>query len=479
MAYRSAQQQLPQPINLPLFLDLNQNLAWEFATTGRDEKSQALDLAPRFSLGPYTGFALPTTAQWMSLYNRAAAAGGGMSPQQVENGYRILLGPSVVLSPPYWVSDSKDAFECFEGELVSTGVDGSGEASVIFVRSLGNESTGDSPYSMAFNLGRSIDSSELSLSQSGDQMTATVQTTTIPYGAAVPVDVTNLVSWSSSDTDVVDVCNVASSTVATNPIVPGQLIFHAPGTATISASILGVVQSSVTVTSTVTPELTAIMLSPQNIKYPTLPQPVGQGGFGQQLYLTGFLNDITAVDLTQSPTTSYEVYYLPDDTPVDPTSVDVTGLTEIPGNAASFSTSVPGFLTINAPGGVSPLTSPDILVVATYTDPTTGQVFQQSSQLSMPASSAPPPPPPNTSAPVIQDISPASGPSSGNTAVTLRGQNFTGTTSVTVAGRAAEFAVDSSTELVLFTPAYTGTGFVPLVVTTPNGSATTNFAYTD
>lgn len=79
--------------------------------------------------------------------------------------------------------------------------------------------------------------------------------------------------------------------------------------------------------------------------------------------------------------------------------------------------------------------------------------------------------------PTIGTPSPASGPTSGGTAVTIPGTELTTTQSVTFGGVAAPFSVVSDTEIAAVTPPGTA-GAVDLVVTTSGGSATETGAFT-
>ncbi len=72
-------------------------------------------------------------------------------------------------------------------------------------------------------------------------------------------------------------------------------------------------------------------------------------------------------------------------------------------------------------------------------------------------------------APTLTSLSPAAGPTSGGTVVTLTGTDFTGAGGVTFGSTAASaFTVVSATEITATAPA--GTGTVDVTVTTPNGS---------
>jgi hypothetical protein len=74
-------------------------------------------------------------------------------------------------------------------------------------------------------------------------------------------------------------------------------------------------------------------------------------------------------------------------------------------------------------------------------------------------------------APTVTTVSPSSGTTSGGTAVTLTGTDLTTTTSVTVGGTVAPFAVVSSTTASVVTPPGSA-GAADVVVTTTGGSAT-------
>lgn len=79
--------------------------------------------------------------------------------------------------------------------------------------------------------------------------------------------------------------------------------------------------------------------------------------------------------------------------------------------------------------------------------------------------------------PTVTGISPANGPVSGGTEVTITGTKLTGTTSVTFDGIAATaFSVASDTSITATTPAHVA-GSVDAVVTTPGGAATVTYTY--
>lgn len=79
--------------------------------------------------------------------------------------------------------------------------------------------------------------------------------------------------------------------------------------------------------------------------------------------------------------------------------------------------------------------------------------------------------------PVVTAISPASGPLSGGTTVTITGSNFTGATAVSF-GRtpASSFTVNSDTSITAVSPAAAGVGPVDVTVTTPDGTSATSAA---
>jgi hypothetical protein len=79
--------------------------------------------------------------------------------------------------------------------------------------------------------------------------------------------------------------------------------------------------------------------------------------------------------------------------------------------------------------------------------------------------------------PVVTGISPASGPLSGGTTVTITGSNFTGATGVSFGGTAAaSFTVNSDTSITAVSPAANSVGSVDVTVTTPNGTSATSTA---
>ncbi|MBE2285889.1 MAG: IPT/TIG domain-containing protein [Prosthecobacter sp.] len=81
-------------------------------------------------------------------------------------------------------------------------------------------------------------------------------------------------------------------------------------------------------------------------------------------------------------------------------------------------------------------------------------------------------------APTVTAISPASGPTSGGTSVTITGTNFTGATGVTIGGTTAtSVSVVNDTKITAITPAGTA-GTASVVVTTPSGSNSVNSLFT-
>ncbi len=74
-------------------------------------------------------------------------------------------------------------------------------------------------------------------------------------------------------------------------------------------------------------------------------------------------------------------------------------------------------------------------------------------------------------APTVTGISPASGPDTGGTAVTISGTGFTGATSVSFGGASAKYAIVSDTEIMATSPASATDGPVDVTVTTPAGTS--------
>jgi hypothetical protein len=75
--------------------------------------------------------------------------------------------------------------------------------------------------------------------------------------------------------------------------------------------------------------------------------------------------------------------------------------------------------------------------------------------------------------PVVSNVNPNTGPTTGGVAVTVSGNNFTNATAVSFGGIAAEFAINSANEISAFAPAH-ASGFVHVQVTNPDGTSTTN-----
>ena len=77
--------------------------------------------------------------------------------------------------------------------------------------------------------------------------------------------------------------------------------------------------------------------------------------------------------------------------------------------------------------------------------------------------------------PTITNVSPNTGPPSGDTSVTITGTNFSGATAVRFGNTAAaSFTVNSATQITATSPA--GIGTVDVTVTTPGGTSATNSA---
>jgi hypothetical protein len=81
-----------------------------------------------------------------------------------------------------------------------------------------------------------------------------------------------------------------------------------------------------------------------------------------------------------------------------------------------------------------------------------------------------------TLAPAITSITPNHGPIAGGTSVTISGTSLSGVTSVSFGGTAATLGTNTSTSIIVTTPAHTAGGVV-VTLTNPGGTATTNFTY--
>jgi hypothetical protein len=78
--------------------------------------------------------------------------------------------------------------------------------------------------------------------------------------------------------------------------------------------------------------------------------------------------------------------------------------------------------------------------------------------------------------PVVTSVSPSSGAVVGGGTVTISGSGLVGATSVTMGGAAAVITANSDTAITVTTPAHAA-GVVPVVVTSPFGTATGSFTY--
>lgn len=85
---------------------------------------------------------------------------------------------------------------------------------------------------------------------------------------------------------------------------------------------------------------------------------------------------------------------------------------------------------------------------------------------------------PNAVVPIIQSISPTSGPQAGGTLITVTGNNFIGVTNVKLGGVAASFTLVSPTEITLTSPASSLPGPVDLSIYSTFGNPTSHGAFT-
>jgi len=86
---------------------------------------------------------------------------------------------------------------------------------------------------------------------------------------------------------------------------------------------------------------------------------------------------------------------------------------------------------------------------------------------------------PTAPSPTIASITPASGPTTGGSVVTITGTNFTGATGVTIGGTAVtSFHVISATSIEAVTPAHAAGSNLSVLVTTAGGSNTANSLFT-
>lgn len=88
------------------------------------------------------------------------------------------------------------------------------------------------------------------------------------------------------------------------------------------------------------------------------------------------------------------------------------------------------------------------------------------------------PSPTPSAGPVISTLTPAFGTAAGGTPVRISGSNFLGVTSVTFGGTAAQFSVDTSTQITVFATPPGLVGAVQVSVTSPAGTGVANYTYT-
>ena len=125
------------------------------------------------------------------------------------------------------------------------------------------------------------------------------------------------------------------------------------------------------------------------------------------------------------------------------------------------------------PSGASPSPSAEITAVScplvNYCVTSGNYDNIASQQLAMVDSYTPPPPP------TITTITPASGPITGGSTVTITGTNFTAATAVDFGSTAANsYTVVSNTTITAVTPVTTTTGVTQVTVTTPSGTSATS-----
>jgi hypothetical protein len=270
-------------------------------------------------------------------------------------------------------------------------------------------------------------------------------------GLTQTLDYTKLVCFSSTNSSAVDVSNL--------PGLQGTLTYHTatPGNAMVTASLLTSFTGSAlnpawtntTCTFTTlpgtpsTPTLASILVTPDNKVY-----SVAASGFAQDFYFaTGFYSDGSVRDLTGNVTWS-----------TANVSVSGGGTPQFAGNQLQLPQSLgTGNLTLTATFG--------------------GQTGLAMAGLAFPTATPTPAASPSPAgAPRIRTLSPLGGPVAGGTLVTISGQNLTGATSVTFGGVPATFFV-SGTELGANAPPASAAGVVPVVVTTPQGTASANYEY--
>lgn len=259
----------------------------------------------------------------------------------------------------------------------------------------------------------------------------------------------DLITWSSSAPEGVEVSNL--------PYLSGVAIPYGLSPVNLGASILGAGGKAVTYQQAYTPTATAphvlqsIQLSPRNQTYGTSTQPVNTS---YPYFCTGFYQDRAMATLGSNTTWT-----------VNPSGAGAT-ITQAEGGPV---------LQLNPPyASASPyLVQITATVNGTFVDNTTIQIIPPP-----PASPTPTPAPSVAPLPGIASLNPTTGRVRGGTAVTIRGENLGTTTNVTFGGVAASFTINTSSEITAFSPEVSAPGPVTVVVTTPQGTASAGFTYT-
>jgi hypothetical protein len=166
-------------------------------------------------------------------------------------------------------------------------------------------------------------------------------------------------------------------------------------------------------------------------------------------YASGARPAVTGVSPTSGPATG--------GTTVIITGVNFTGATKVTFAsvaAPSFTVTAPSSITAVSPPGAVGARNVQVTTAGGTSPGVAGDLFTYT-----------------TSRPTITGISPASGPTTGGTKVTITGTGFTGVTQVTFAGVAAtSFTVVSATKLTAVSPAGAA-GARVIQVTTPSGTS--------
>ena len=396
------------------------------------------------SAGTTSGFTYTTTSDGdVTTYDTgvssAVAPTAKQSPAGVSGGVAVLLTAASSAAPP-----------TVSGVSPTSGPTGGGTSVTI----TGTNLTGASAVKFGATAATGV-----------TVTSATSVTATSPAGSAGAVDVTVTTPGGTSSTSPADQFTYVASTVPTvtnvspvsGPVAGGTSVTITGTNFTgVSAVKFGATaSSSVTVNSTTSLTATAPAGSAGTVDVTVTASGGTSATNSADRYTYVAAPTVTGVSPTSGPTAG--------GIPVTITGTNFTGVSAVEfGTVAATSYTVNSATSITATPRAEPAGTVDVTVLTpggtSATSPADEFTFV-----------TPP-------APTVTGVSPASGPTSGGTTVTITGTNFTGATSVSFGAAAATgVTVTSATSLTATAPAGSA-GAVDVTVTTPGGTSATGSA---